>query len=453
MKKETVKKGVVKIGTGLPVFNPHAAGIDIGDTMHCMAINDGNGGHEVKTTSAFTCDLHDIVDYLISNGITTAAMESTGVYWLPLYIMLEEAGIEPYLVNAKHVKNVTGRKKDDTDAIWIQKLHTCGLLQKSFQPENEIRLLRSYTRQRANLILLGSDAVRRMQKALELMNIKIHTVISDILGKTGMQMVKAIIAGERNPQILCTLCDSRIKASKEEILKSLQGIWNEEYLFMLEQAVDNYEFHQKQIKGCEEKIKQQLLKQVAIIQEGDITSVDETLKKKTKAKAKKNQFDFAVSLYLLAIAGVDLCKIPGISDVTALEFIAEVGVDMSKWKSAKHFAAWLNLPPNTKISGGKMISSKMMKKKNKAGQYLKQAASCLSTNKTPIGDYYRRMRAKLGGKGAVLATAHKLARIIYTMLLNKTEYNIEMIIINQDIYKEEKIKKLEKQLARLKQAS
>lgn len=453
MKKETAKKGVIKMGRGLPVFNLHAAGIDVGDTLHCVAINDGNGGHEVKTTSAFTCDLHEIVDYLKSNGVTTAAMESTGIYWLALYLMLEEAGIEVYLVNAKHVKNVTGRKKDDTDSIWIQKLHTCGLLQKSFQPDNEIRLLRNYTRQRKNLILLGSDAVRRMQKALELMNIKIHTVISDILGKTGMKMVKAIIEGERDPQILCTLCDPRIKASQEEIIKSLQGIWKEEYLFMLEQAVENYEFHQKQIKSCEEKIKQQLLKHVAIIKEGDITSLEEPLKKKSKAKAKKNQFDFSISPYLIAITGVNLCKIPGISDVTALEFIAEVGVDMRKWKSAKHFAAWLNLTPNTKISGGKIISSKMMKKKNKAGQYLRQAASCLSANKTPIGDYYRRMRARLGGRGAALTTAHKLSRIIYTMLLKKTEYNIGMMVDNQEKFKEEKIKKLEKQLARLKQAA
>jgi transposase len=453
MKKKAQKKGVIKMGSGLPVFNPYAAGIDIGDTLHCVAINDGNGGHEVKTTSAFTCDLHEIVDYCKSNGVTTAALESTGVYWLALYLLLEEAGIEPYLVNAKHAKNVTGRKKDDTDSIWLQKLHTCGLLQKSFQPENEIRLLRSYTRQRKNLILLGSDSIRRMQKALELMNIKIHTVISDILGKTGMKMVKAIIAGERDPQILCTLCDPRIKASHEEIIKSLQGIWKEEYLFMLEQAVENYEFLQKQIKSCEEKIQQQLLKQVAIIKEGDITCLEKTLKKKSKAKAKKNQFDFSVSPYLIAIAGVDLCKIPGISDVTALEFISEVGVDMGKWKSAKHFAAWLNLTPNTKISGGKIISSKMMKKNNKAGQYLRQAASCLSTNKTPIGDYYRRMRGRLGGRGAALTTAHKLSRIIYTMLLKKTEYNPGMIIENQEKFKEEKIKKLEKQLARLKQAA
>jgi transposase len=451
MKKEKQKNGVVKMGRGLPVFNPYAAGIDIGDTLHCVAINDGNGGHEVKTTSAFTCDLHEIVDYCKSNGVTTAALESTGVYWLTLYLLLEEAGIEPYLVNAKHVKNVTGRKKDDTDSIWLQKLHTCGLLQKSFQPDNEMRLLRSYTRQRKNLILLGSDSIRRMQKALELMNIKIHTVISDLLGKTGMKIVKAIISGEKDPQILCTLCDPRIKASQEEIIKSLEGLWKEEYLFMLEQAVENYEFHQKQIKRCEEKIQQQLLKQVAIIKEGDITCLEKTRKKKSKAK--KNQFDFAVSPYLIAIAGVNLCKIPGISDVTALEFISEVGVDMSKWQSAKHFAAWLNLTPNTKISGGKIISSKMMKKNNKAGQYLRQAASCLSTNKTPIGDYYRRMRARLGGRGAALSTAHKLSRIIYSMLLKKTEYNPGMLIENQEKLREEKIKNLEKQLSRLKQAA
>ena len=247
--------------------------------------------------------------------------------------------------------------------------------------------------------------------------------------------------------------DSRIKAPKEEIVKSLQGVWNEECLFFLEQAVENYEFHQKQIKSCEEKIKQQLLKQVAIIKEGDISGLEQVPKNKVKAKPKKNQFDSSLSKYLIAITGIDLCKIPGISEITTLEFISEVGVDMSKWKSAKHFAAWLNLAPNTKISGGKTLSSKMLQKKNRAGQYLRQAASSLSINKTPIGDYYRKMRSKLGGKGAVLATAHKLARIIYTMLSKKIEYNSDMIFENQEKMKLDRIRKLEKQLARLKQAS
>lgn len=284
MKTEKTKQASPKTGNGLPVFYPHAAGIDIGDTEHYVAIAEGNGGHEVKSFDAFTCDLKSIVSHLKDRGITTAAMEATGVYWLALYLLLEEAGIDPWLVNAKHVKNVTGRKKDDTDAVWIQKLHTCGLLQKSFQPDEHYRILRTYVRQRKNLITIGSDSVRRMQKALELMNIKLHTVISDILGKTGMQMVAAILEGERAPEVLANLTDPRIKASREIIIKSLDGIWKDEYLFMLKQAHQEYLFYQQQIKECEEKIKDQLVKQVAMVNEGDISELvqDETVKKKAK---------------------------------------------------------------------------------------------------------------------------------------------------------------------------
>jgi transposase len=452
MKKGHQKQGIVKFNSGLPVFNHHAAGIDIGDTLHCVAIGDGTIGHLVKTTSGFTCDLKEIVDFLVEHKITTAAMESTGVYWLPLFLMLEEAGIEPYLVNAKHVKNVTGRKKDDTDAIWIQKLHACGLLQKSFQPEIETRILRDYTRQRRNLITLNSDTVRRMQKALELMNIKVHTVISDILGTTGQRIIKAILSGERDPATLASLSDARIKATPEQIQKSLQGIWKQEYLFMLEQAFEHYEFHQKQIRSCEHKIEEQLLKQVAIVQNGDITELENGLKKKSKVKPRKNGYSFKIGPYLKEMVGVDICKIQGISE-SALEFIAEVGTDMSKWKNYKHFAAWLNLAPNSKISGGKVITSKRMKKKNKAGQILKQAASTLSTSKSALGDYYRKMRARLGGRGAVTATAHKLSKIIYTMILQKEEYKPEILVGNQQKYNQDKIRKLEKQIAKLKEAA
>jgi transposase len=468
MKKEKPLLGISKISSGLPVFNAHAAGIDIGDTLHYVAISNGSGGHDVKTTSAFTCDLQEIVSYLQGHGITTAALESTGIYWLPLYLLLEEAGIEPYLVNAAHAKNVTGRKKDDTDAIWLQKLHTCGLLNKSYQPDSEMRTLRGYTRHRKSLIFLAADAVRRMQKSLELMNIKLHTVISDLLGKTGLLMVKAIIGGERDPEVLYTLCDPRIKARKEDILKSLAGVWHEEHLFMLEQALEHYEFHHQQIKACEAKIQAQLTKQVAILEQGDLTNLANEVEKQLRAKevksvkdvkevkkksVKKNQFNAPVAPSLKVLTGVDLTKIPGISEVTALELIAEVGLDMSKWQTSKQFAAWLNLVPNTKITGGKIISSKMMSKDNRAGLCLKQAASCLSTNKSPIGDYYRTVRARLGGKGAVIATAHKLARVIYTMLMSKTEYNQDTTSQNQKNIKERKIKKLEKQLEKLKQAA
>jgi transposase len=440
---ESVKKK--KFSQGLPVFNPHTAGIDIGDTMIDVAISDGATGHEVRKFKTFTEDLSLIVAWLVSEYITTVAMESTGVYWLNLYLMLEEAGIEPYLVNARHVKNVTGRKKDDTDAIWIQKLHSCGLLQKSFQPESEIRVLRTYVRQRKNLISISSDSVRRMQKALELMNIKLHTVISDILGKTGLQMVNAILHGERDPNELIKLKDPRIKATEEDIKKSLVGIWKEEYLFTLRQAYDEYIFYQSQINACEEKIKEQLLNQAASVLDGDLTDIQ--LEKK---KPKKNQFSTEIGSLLKIIAGVDLTKVEGISEISSLELLSEIGTDMSKWQNSKHFSAWLNVAPNTKITGGKIISSKMQKKKNHAGQTMRMSASNLSRCNSPIGDYARKMKSKLGGKGGVVATAHKLARIVYIMIKEKREYDPQITEINNEMWKVKKIRYLEKQLMKLK---
>jgi len=278
------KKG---FNRGLPVYNPNAAGIDVGDTRYDVAIANEDGVHEVRIFPTFTEDLTELVAWLVSKGITTVSIESTGVYWLNLYLKLEEAGIEPYSVNAKHAKNVTGRKRDDTDAIWLQKLHTCGLLQKSFQPGTSIRELRNYARHRKNLICIGSDSVRRMQKALELMNIKLHTVISDLLGKTGLLMVEAILNGERDPNVLIKLKDARIKADEEEIKKSLQGIWRDEYLFMLGQAYDEYQFYQSQLKACEQKIETSLFSQAVEILEGDITDLD-----LGKKKPKKNQYGF-----------------------------------------------------------------------------------------------------------------------------------------------------------------
>jgi transposase len=451
MSKDKEKKKKKKAIQGLPVLQPYAAGVDIGDTKHDIAINDGQGGHIVRIFKSFTADIEEAVCWLKEEGITTVAMESTGVYYLPFYIMLEEAGIEPYLVNARHVKNVTGRKKDDTDAMWIQRLHSCGLLQNCFQPDNDFRTLRTYVRERKGLITRGSDEVRRMQKALELMNIKIHTVISDILGKTGIQIIKAIINGNTDAVELSKLRDPRIKATEQEIIKSLQGIWKEEYLFMLKQAYNAYLFHQQQIKECDEKIHEQLLKQIGQANQGDITAGLQIVKKKNKPK--KNQFDFPVAPLLHKITGVDLCKIPSINEVSALEFISETGIDTHKWKNIKHFDAWLNVVPNTKITGGKIISSRMMKKKNKAGQTLRMCASCLYNNRTPLGDYYRRMKSKYGGKGASLAAAHKLARIIFTMLDKREEFNLSILLESQKKQRETRIKQLEKQLEKLKRVA
>lgn len=444
-KKEEVKKK--RYSNGLPVFNFHAAGIDVGDTLYDVAISDGVDGHEVREYPTFTEDLNDLVSWLVSEGITTAAIESTGVYWLNLYLKLEEAGIEPYLANARYVKNVTGRKKDDTDAIWMQKLHTCGLIQKSFQPEEEIRELRTYVRQRKNLISIASDSVRRMQKALELMNIKVHTVLRDILGVTGLRIINALLNGEHNVDELIKLVDPRVKAKEQDLRKSLVGIFKDEYLFMLKQAYEEYVFYQSQISTCEEKIKEQLLKQVAKIMDGDI--IDVTLKK----KASKNQYSFDVQSLMKIIVGVDLCKLEGISGVSCLELISEIGTDMSKWKSSKHFAAWLNLVPNTKITGGKIISSRMQKRKNQAGQTLRVSANSLTKSKSPMGDYCRKMKSRLGKIGGVIATAHKLSKIIYTMIKEKREYDQNIIEDNQAKWKEKRIRFLEKQINQLKKAS
>jgi len=438
-----------KYNQGLPVINEHAAGIDVGDTFHAAAFSNGEGSLEVSECLSFTTDLNGLVKSLKEKGITTAAMESTGVYWLNLYLLLEEAGIEPYLVNAKHVKNVTGRKKDDTDAIWLQKLHSCGLLQKSFQPDTEIRTLRTYVRQRKNLIGLSSDSVRRMQKALELMNLKIHVVISDILGKTGLAIVADILGGQRDVNELIKHKDRRIKASDEEIKKSLEGIWKDEYLFTLQQAYDGYLFYQSQIKSCDEKIKECLLQGAVKVLEGDISSLDISIKKKPK----KNQFSFNAEILLSTMVGVNVCEVNGLSEVSVVELISEIGTDMTKWKSHKHFAAWLNVAPNTKITGGKVISSKMQKKKNSAGQTLRMSASSLSSSKSPLGNYYRKMKARLGKKGGVVATAHKIARIVYVMLSTKQPYNESIIENEQEKWKKQRIKYLENQLSQLKKAS
>jgi transposase len=433
---------------GLPVVNHHAAGIDIGDSKHDVAIFDINGDLISREYGSFTSDLEELVAFLKEKGVTTVAMESTGVYWICLFILLEEAGIEPYLVNAKHVKNVTGRKKDDTDSIWILKLHSCGLLQKSFQPDLDIRVLRTYIRQRKKLVSLCSDTVRRMQKSLELMNIKLHLVISDILGKTGMGIVNAIMDGERDPEKLLQFKDSRIQASDELIVESLHGIWKEEYLFMLKQNHNGYMFYQSQIQECDIKIEGVLLEIAAKKQNGDISNLQSI-----KKNPKKNDLTFNARPILKVIVGVDLCNVDGMSEVSSVELISEIGTDMSKWKNSKHFSAWLNLVPNTKITGGKLISSKMQKKKNNAGQTLRMACCNLSRSKMPIGDYARKMKSRLGKKGGVVATAHKLSRVIYTMIREQKEFNKSLLMEDQEKWKLKKINYLEKELIKLKKAS
>ena len=442
------KNAVVKKISQLPVINHHAAGIDVSDTEMMVAYPINNTELEIKAFETYTRDLNSIVECLKQNSVTTVAMESTGVYWVALFLLLQDNGFEVFLVNAKHVKNVTGRKDDESDAEWIQKLHSCGLLQPSFQPDNITRTLRSFVRHRKNLVRTSTIYLNRMQKALELMNIKLHTVISDIDGKTGLLIINAILGGERNPEILADLRDKRIKASREDIIKSLEGNWTVEHLFELEQCYELYTKHREMIRKCDSKIEKQLIEQIASKNEGVVPEIPKTKRKVSH----KHKVPFNLTEYLKIILGVDITEVYGLGELSILTIMSEVGTDMSKWKTEHHFTSWLGLAPNTKKSGGKIISTKIMKKKHHAGQAFRMAANSLYHSTCPLGNYYRRIKSKAGAGKAVVATARKLAIIYYKMVINQKKFNPQAILDYQQKHKEKKIRQLKKKLASLEAA-
>ena len=450
MGKVKTRNEKVKKISQLPVITSSAAGIDVGGTEMVVAYPVGEDKLEIRTFGCFTSDLHLISDCLKENYVTSVAMESTGVYWMPLFLLLQEKGFDVCLVNAKHVKNVTGRKDDESDAEWIQKLHSCGLLGASFQPDGPTRTLRSIVRHRKNLIRTCTSYTNRMQKALELMNIKLQSVISDIDGKTGLLIVKAILDGERDPEALADLRDKRIKASREEIVKSLEGCWTREHLFELSQCYELYLAHRRMIEECDVEIEQQLKEYVAFQNQGEV--VDIPLDIKRKRSTGKSKASYNLTAYLKQILGVDVTEVAGISEVSVLSIMSEVGVDLSKWKTEHHFTSWLGLAPNTKISGGKVISSRIKKKKHYAGQSFRMAANSLFNSKSALGDYYRRIRAKAGPAKAVVATARKLAIIYYKMVTNKEAYNPKALEDYQAQYREKKINQLKKKIALLEAA-
>ena len=449
-KKTEKQKDIVEMS----LVNPHAAGIDIGDTEHVVAIPEGRDEERVRKFGTMTCDLEAIILWLKTCLIETVAMESTGVYWKPLFTMLVRNGFEVYLVNSRHVKNVTGRKTDEDDAMWIQKLHSCGLLKSSYLPEDEQEALRTLVRFRKSLTQDMSRFINRMQKSFELMNIKLHTVIDDITGKTGIAVIEAIIAGERNAANFLPLIDRRIKANHETIQKSLQGNWRDEHLFTLEQNYELYKTYRQRIEVCDLQIENRLQGYEASRNDGeiktDIAKKDETIViKKTKAK---NQPKFDVRGYLERIHGVDVLAIFGLSDIGGLELLAETGTDLSKWENELHFTSWLNLCPNNKISGGKLISSKLMRKKpGVASQAFRYAANSVQRSNHWLGDYFRRKKAKGGNKYAIVATANKIATIYYKMVRYKKEFKPLDLEQYQQKYTQDKIAYLERKLTKLKQ--
>ncbi|MCP4696031.1 MAG: IS110 family transposase, partial [Gammaproteobacteria bacterium] len=415
-RKQTAEQALRTEAEQLSRMNINSAGVDIGSQSHFVAVPPGRDTETVREFSAFTCDLNRMADWLQQCGVDTVAMESTGVYWIPVFELLESRGFKVMLVNAHHVHNVPGRKTDVQDCQWLQQLHTYGLLRGSFRPPEDICALRAYLRQRENLTVYAGSHIQHMQKAMNQMNIHLHHVVTDITGVTGMRIIHAILDGERAPCVLAEMRDRRCKNTVETIRKSLEGNWCGEHLFELRQAVDLFEFYQGKIADCDREIE-------SLLDRFD-SETEEAPPEKDKRKHGKprNEPAFDARAHLFRICGVDLTRIDGIDAHSALKIIAETGTDMGSWKSAKHFASWLGLCPGNKISGGKILSGKTKPAANKAAAAFRLAANGLHRSQSALGAFLRRQKARLGAPKAITATAHKLAVIFYSMLKNGTEY-------------------------------
>ena len=429
---------------GLPPLNLNAAGIDVGSAEHFVAVPPNRDSEPVRRFDCFTADLHRLADWLKSCDIDTVVMESTGSYWIPLYQVLEARGFTVKLVNSHHVKNVPGRKSDIQDCQWLQKLETFGLLKNSYRPSSEICVLRTYWRQRDNLVKSASSCIQHMQKALTEMNIQLANVISDISGVTGLKIIRAILDGERDPAKLALLKDYRIRSTQDRIARSLHGDWREELLFVLGQSLQMYETYQSKISDCDRAIQ-------AHMQTLDNKADAQThpLPQRKGSKPRGNAPPFDLRSELNRITGIDLTSIDGIDVMTAQTVISEVGVDISPWKTEKHFASWLALAPCNHITGGKVIKRGTKQVKNRAAHALRMAASTLLHSKSALGANYRRLRARLGPAKAITAIAHKLARIIYRMLKYGQRYADRGMQYYESRYQQQQIRYLTKKAKQL----
>lgn len=418
-------------------FHKDAAGIDIGGAFHFVAVPSDRDDKPVRKFDNFTSDLYQLADWLLACNIKTVAMESTGVYWIPIYEILEARGFEVILVNARHIKNVPGRKSDVIDCQWIQQLHSYGLLRASFRPEQNICQLRAYMRQRESLIQYASNHIQHIQKALALMNVQLANVVDDIMGVTGLKIIRAIIAGERSPEKLASFRDGRCKKSEEVIAKSLNGNYRDEHLFALQQSLELFDTYQAKIIECDLAV-EKLLNQYSSDEQDPPTATGK------KKKRRKNELHFNAENHLKQMTGVDLTQIDGLSTHSVLRIISEIGVDMSKWPTAKHFGSWLGLSPGTKISGGKKLGSRTKPSANRAATMLRIAASTLHRSNSALGAFLRRLKSKVGAPKAITATAYKIARLIYSMMKHGQDY----VDAGQDYYdqqyKERIVKNMQK---------
>jgi transposase len=431
----------------LRAYHPAAAGLDIGSTEIWVCVPADRDAQPVRAFGTFTPDLYALADWLARCQVTTVALESTGVYWIPIYEVLEARGVEVYVVNARHLKNVPGRKSDVQDCQWLQQWHSYGLLTASFRPAEEMRVLRAYLRQRAMLLDNRAAHIQHMQKALQQMNVQLTQVVSDITGLTGLRIIRAIVAGERNPQGLARLRHERCHASEAEIAKALSGHYRSEHVFALKQALALYDFYTTQVQECDTYIEQHYaaIKPVA----EDQTSLPPLGPNPKPNSHAKNAPAFDVRGNLYRILGVDLTAIAGLEASSAQILVSEIGTDMSKWPTEKHFASWLGLAPHNDISGGKVLRSKPLKGNRRAAQVLRLAAQTLGRTQTAVGSYYRRLRARKGPASAITATAHKLARILYHVLKHRTPYQPQSQETYDEHLRQRTIHHLKRNAARL----
>jgi transposase len=433
-----------------PLRELNAAGIDIGAREIFVAVPPDRDENPVRVFSTFTESLQQMAQWLVQCGITTVAMESTGVYWIPPHEVLEQHGLKVCLVNARNMKNVPGRRTDWHECQWLQYLHSVGLLRAAFRPEDEVCAVRSLMRHRNDLAMMAHQHVQHMHKALTQMNLQIQHVINDLTGVTGLAIVDAILGGERDAAILAKLRDRRVKASEETVRKSLEGNWRPEHVFTLNQSRQMYRNYQEQIAACNEQIEKRLVSFEPRVNTADRPLPPDRKQKQRRTKKKtvnpNTGFDMRTESYKLF--GVDLTQVPGLA-WTVLALFSEVGRDMSRWTTAAHFVSWLSLCPDNDISGGKVLWRGMRRRHNRAGQMFRLAAHALHRDQTPMGHYLRRMKSKLGPKGATTATAQKIATIFYTMVKRQVEYD-ETLWSQRDALRQQRFQdKLQRQAKQL----
>ena len=404
------KRAATPVRLELQQLKLDAAGIDIGSQEHYVAVPADRDPEPVRTFGSFTPDLHEMAAWLKQCRIKTVAMESTGVYWIPVFQILESHGFEVILVNPRYAKNVSGRPTDVGDAQWLQQLHTYGLLPASFRPEDSICVLRNYWRQRADLIQCASRHVLHMQKALSQMNVSLHLAISDITGVTGLRILNKILLGQRDPKTLAELRDPRVKCSEETLVKALTGDYRAEHLFALKQAFDLYRVYQEKVTECDRQIAGHMATLESKLAP-DAPPMPPSTKHKTKPRRNEPKFDLRGELH--RISGVDLTQIDGLDVSTVQTVISEIGTDMSRFPTEKHLGSWLGLSPHPQITGGRVVSSRTRKVVSPAADALRMAAQALNRSDSALGAFYRRLRSRIGPAKANTATAYKLARLIY----------------------------------------